>query len=352
MDLRNLMQGSRIGRAIARALGQEPSRRPPMHAAKLLVATAFALTATLADAAGFRFIVLPADADGPAARGAIWYPCSEPQEKIDLDPYTLSVAKDCPISGDRLPLVVISHGRGGSFLNFYDLANTLADAGFIVAAINHPGDTALDKSRSSNLSVFAERPTDIKRVITLMLTASPAASKIDPERIGFFGFSRGGYTGLVLAGANADWDSARVRELCQTSSEPLCEQIRRKEFPAQPLAHDSRIKAAVVADPLAVFFTAGNLAAIQVPVQLWASERGGDGVILDDVAVVARSLLTKHEFHVVAKSGHFAFMMCPPAMANAVSELCRDEPGFDRVNFHKQLNTDVLAFFQTELSGK
>jgi dipeptidyl aminopeptidase/acylaminoacyl peptidase len=30
-----------------------------------------------------------------------------------------------------------------------------------------------------------------------MLGASPAASRIDPERVGFFGFSLGGYTGLV-----------------------------------------------------------------------------------------------------------------------------------------------------------
>jgi hypothetical protein len=44
---------------------------------------------------------------------------------------------------------------------------------------------------------------------------------------------------------------------------------------AQPLAHDARIRAAVVADPLGGFlFTAQSLAAVKVPVQLW-SERGG-----------------------------------------------------------------------------
>jgi predicted dienelactone hydrolase len=62
---------------------------------------------------GFRFIEVPADADGPALKGAMWYPCSEPPGEIALDSYTLSVAKDCPISGDGLPLVVVSHGNGG-----------------------------------------------------------------------------------------------------------------------------------------------------------------------------------------------------------------------------------------------
>jgi hypothetical protein len=49
---------------------------------------------------GFRLIEVPADADGPALKGAMWYPCSQPPGEIALDGYTLTVAKDCPISGD------------------------------------------------------------------------------------------------------------------------------------------------------------------------------------------------------------------------------------------------------------
>ena len=37
----------------------------------------------------------------------------------------------------------------------------------IVAAINHPGDTYLEMSRSGDLSAFVERPTDIKRLIPI-----------------------------------------------------------------------------------------------------------------------------------------------------------------------------------------
>jgi predicted dienelactone hydrolase len=89
-------------------------------------------------------------------------------------------------------------------------------------------------SRSSDLSVMIERPTDIKRLIDFMVGASPAASRIDPERIGFFGFSRGGYTGLVLIGANPDWANAITR--CEGSSLHIREQLRSKEFPANPIA--------------------------------------------------------------------------------------------------------------------
>jgi hypothetical protein len=88
-----------------------------MHAAQFLVSVGLCLTATLAQAAGFGFIDVPADADGPALEGAIWYPCSEPPGEIRLGPFTLPGVKDCPISGDKLPLVVVSHGRASWLLS-------------------------------------------------------------------------------------------------------------------------------------------------------------------------------------------------------------------------------------------
>jgi predicted dienelactone hydrolase len=181
-----------------------------------------------------------------------------------------------------------------------------------------------------------------------VLGASAAAPKIDPERIGFFGFSRGGYTGLVLIGANPDW--AKASEICQQSSLHVCEQIRRKEFPAQPLAHDPRISAAVIADPLGgLFFTAESLSAVKAPVQLWASEHGGDGITQESVAALNKNLPAKHEYHLVPNSGHFVFVICPPALAKAIPEICTDASGFDRIAFHKDFNAGVLSFFRNEL---
>jgi len=282
--------------------------------------------AATAQAAGFRLLDIPADPDGPAIHGAIWYPCAEPPGEIVLGKAVLLGGKDCPIGGGKQPLVVVSRGRGGDFTGHHDTAATLADAGFVVAAIDHPGDTVTDMSRSDDLSAFIERPVDIERLIDFMLGASPGASSIDPARIGFFGFSRGGYTGLVLIGANPDW--AHVTEICQGSSYHVCEQVRRKAFPAKPLTHDARIKAAVVADPLAIAFTAGSFAAIKAPVQLWGSERGGDGVEPQIVADVDKNLPALHEFHLVPNSGHFAFLMpCPAALAKARPEFCADALG-------------------------
>jgi predicted dienelactone hydrolase len=249
-----------------------------------------------------------------------------------------------------LPLIVVSHGRRGNFVGHHDTDEVLADAGFIVAAINHPGDTVSDLSRTDDLSVYVERPNDIKRLIDFMVGSSALASSIDRERIGLFGFSRGGYTGLASIGANPDWASATA--LCQQSTTRVCAQIRGKEFPGQPVTHDPRIKAAVIADPITVFFTPHSFGAVKVPVQLWASEHGGDGVLPHTADIVDKNLPSKHEYHVVSNAGHFAFLApCPPALARELPQICVDATGLDRVAFHRQFNTDVLAFFRTHLTN-
>ena len=316
------------------------------HICMFLSAIGFCVTATLAQAAGLRSFDIPADADGPAIHGMIWYPCAETPGEIHAGVFILSGVKDCPLAGNHLPLIADSHGQGGTFLVNHDTAESLADNGFIVAAINHPGDTAQDLSQSSgNLSIFVERPADIKRLIDFMIGASPFAAKIDQARIGFFGYSRGGYTGLVLLGANPDWAGA-ASNYCQQSQLPICKQILGRKYPSQPITHDPRIKAAVLVDPLVIFFSAESLAPLKAPVQLWASERGGYGVLLHDVAAVDANLPVAHEYRVVSNAGHMAFFLCPPALVQARSQLCVDEPGFDRVAFHAEFNADVLAFFR------
>jgi predicted dienelactone hydrolase len=318
-----------------------------MQAPKWLGASVLCLITTLAHGAGFRTIDIPSEAGRPALKGAAWYPCAQSPGEVNLGKITLPAVKDCPLPSGKLPLIVVSHGRTGSFVGHHDTDEVLADAGFIVAAINHPGDTVTDLSKSDDLSVFIERPNHIKRLIDFMVGASPFASLIDQERIGFFGFSRGGYTGLVLIGANPD--QAGALTFCQQSTAHICDQLR-NEFPSQPLTHDPRIKAAVIADPLSTMFTAGSFANIKVPVQLWASELGGDGVLPHSVDVVDKNLPSKHRYQTVSGAGHFAFLApCPADWIKELPEICLDTGGFDRVAFHRQFDTDVLAFFREQL---
>ncbi|AYG59840.1 alpha/beta hydrolase family protein [Rhizobium jaguaris] len=313
-----------------------------------ILAAFLCLAASLAHAAGFQFIEVPGSGPLQPLEGAVWYPCAQSANEVKLGPFIMSVAKDCPITGKRLPLVIISHGRGGAFFDHHDTAEILANAGFIVVAINHPGDNAMDKSRTDEFSVFVDRPADIRRAIDFVLGPWPDSASVDAARIGIFGFSRGGYTGLVAIGANPFFGK-RLR-LCEGKDSAPCDQVHKGELPE--LAHDPRIKAAVIADPLSIFFTEESFKKVTVPVQLWASEQGGGGVTPESVLGVANQLPSKPDFHVVPNSQHFAFLApCPAELTKIAPEVCTDGPGFDRTAFHKEFDAEVLAFFRKYLAS-
>ncbi|MFN3671189.1 MAG: alpha/beta hydrolase family protein [Bosea sp. (in: a-proteobacteria)] len=316
----------------------------------LLLATLLAAP-TLVHAAGLTRFDLPADERGPAIRVAQWSPCAAPATPITLGPFVFPAVRDCPIAGDdKLPLVVISYGFGGTYLAHHDTAEALADAGFVVVALNHPDDNAFNAARFDSLKALRTRPMDVKRLIDHMLGPASAAPRIDPERIGFFGFSRGGYTGLVLAGAQPD--IRQLRALCQDPTGATCDRIPAEMVPPGEPVRDPGVKAFVIADPLAsVFPNASGLSQVKAPLQLWRSQNGGDGVAPADVAAIATNLPERAELHDVARADHFAFLsVCPEALARDQPAICADPPGFDRAAFHAELNGKVVAFLRRNLN--
>jgi predicted dienelactone hydrolase len=326
-----------------------------MHFLRFILAILLCATATFAHAVGFRFVRVPADADAPMIRAAIWYPCLAPPGEVKLRMITLPATENCAVSGEKLPLIVISHGFGGDFTSHHDLAETLADAGFVVVVINHPVDTGDgDMSRADTLAVLTERPADIKRLIDHMLGIWPDRARLDPDKIGFYGFSRGGYTGLVIAGGHPDIRKA-VAFCPEGSAKPSCGQLQRNEIPRQAIVHDPRVKAVVVADPaFGPLFNRVALAGVKLPIQVWASALSGEDRIseikLDYVAAIDRGLPVKSDYHVVPGAGHFAFALpCARTVTTDPPRWCTDRPGFDRSAFHKEFNAAVLAFFRKYL---
>jgi predicted dienelactone hydrolase len=305
-----------------------------------------------ARAAGIQLL----DSD-PKLAGAVWYPCAGKPKHIwlgKLEPpieIGLSGVKDCPVTGTKLPLVIVSHGRGGWFGGHSDTAEALADAGFVVAAINHPGDNGNDSSQRDSLTVLAQRPADMIRLLDFMLNAWSGRAAIDPARIGFFGFSAGAYTGLVVVGGNPDF--RRIAPYCpEPDTSPACRQFRSGDIPSN-LPHEPRIRAAVLADTAANYaFAGGGLAEIRIPLMIWRSEFGGAGVDPKGTAQMANSLPGKPEVHTVA-AGHFAFLPpCVPQLAAAVPRICTDVPaGFDRAAFHREFNASVVGFLRGQLVG-
>ncbi len=327
-----------------------------MRIVGLFTVVLICLCSSPAHAAGVQFIVIPPGGDNGALSGAVWSPCASPPQEVKLYSVATPALLNCPLQGAKLPLIVISHGQDGWFGGHHDTAEALADAGFIVAAINHPGDNALSATRTRDISVAVRRPADIKRLIDFMLGPWSDSAKIDSQRIGFFGHSRGGYTGLVLAGANPDFKraAAECSEEANANSGSPCTLFKGDaKLLDAPVTHDARIKALVLADPAFTFLLGENeLKPVTLPVQLWSSELGGVSGSAQSVADVMRWLPVKPDFHLVAHADDWAFTApCTAEQAKSLPRICNDTPSFDRIAFHREFNAALVAFFRQQLSG-
>lgn len=84
----------------------------------------------------------------------------EPIERLTLD-----VAMDAPLAPGRFPLVLVSHGTGGSHLLYRGLAAHLARQGFVVALVEHPHDHLRDDALAGTHTILADRPRQLRQVI-------------------------------------------------------------------------------------------------------------------------------------------------------------------------------------------
>jgi predicted dienelactone hydrolase len=107
-----------------------------------------------------------------------------------------------------------------------------------------------------------------------------------------------------------------------------------------------------LADPpvLEGLFSRERLAGVTIPLLLWRSALGGDGVTPDAIDALEQLLPGRPDYRTVANSTHFSFVApCPPELAKAVPILCTDPPGFDRTAFHNEFNGAAVVFFRTHL---
>ena len=326
----------------------------PSKLLSTVASMAFVFAGIGAHAAGFQQGVAADPGGKPLAIG-IWYPSQATAKPLSLGPTTMTVAADAPVNGKALPLIVMSHGTGGSFLGHFDTAVALADAGFVVVAMTHTGDNYADQSRSVDIM---DRPRQVSRVIDHMLSTWQARAVIDPQRVGMFGHSAGGFTALALIGGLPDFST--IAAMChQYPGDFACQLLARGEHPAvvpaaAAVVADARIKAAVVAAPALGFtFAPDGLKSVKVPVQLWRAE--------NDVLVphpryaeaVRLALPEAPDYRVVANAGHFDFLApCSAALASLAPPICTSATGFDRAAFHADFDAEIVKFFRKTLANR
>jgi predicted dienelactone hydrolase len=324
----------------------------PLRLGWLIFLIVFSVRAAHADNVGFSIVSVP-NPPFDALEVGIWYPSKAAASEHDVGLFTQVVAPDAAVSGVSHPLIVMSHGNGGSFEGHYDTALALARTGFVVAAVTHTGNNYKDQSQATNLVL---RPQAIHTLISYMLTQWSGRAAINPAKVGAFGFSAGGFTVLVSIGGIPDL--SRVAPYCAGHAETyVCKLLTEHPVPAgehlrdEDWIADPRVKAAVIAAPAIGFaFSPAGLKNARVPVQLW---RAGDDTILpspDNAEPVRDALPRPPEYHVVAGAGHFDFLApCSEALAHFVPMICQEHGGFDRAAFHRTFDRDVVRFFTRTL---
>jgi predicted dienelactone hydrolase len=307
---------------------------------------------------GFEAVRVPNGGEPPLAAG-IWYPTSAEPRDVPLEFFKQRVALSGPVKGHALPLIVISHGGGGSYAGHYDTAIALARAGFVVAAVSHAGDTFDDQSK---VLMLWRRPAQLSRLIDFMLTDWQGHADIDPQRIGAFGFSNGGFTVLVEAGGIPDL--GRIDPYCAANPQhDLCTTLAKAgvhsvaqaaQPPPDAWKPDRRIRAIAAAAPAFGFtFDRAGLASVQIPVLLWraANDRHQPDPWYEEP--VRSALPRPPEYHVEPLAGHYAFLPPCSTRLRAIAPMaCVDAPGFDRVAFHQRLNAALADFFSASLQSE
>lgn len=299
---------------------------------------------------GFQQVEIPDPGHNPIT-AAIWYPTTADPGFALLGLTGEKVATNGAVAGNRLPLIIISHGTGASLFSHADTALALAQSGFVVIAPMHTGDNFQDDSDVGKPDWLVNRSRHVERAIDLALHSWKDRSHIDPGRVGVFGFSAGATTALINIGGTPDLQL--IASHCAGHPEFVC----KLTWPAMyrnlkpPAWHgDTRIGAAVIAAPgLGFIFAPDGLSAVHVPVQIWQGTEDQTVPSATNAELIRRYLAEPPETHLVPGAVHYSFLA--PCGLIGPPPLCRDSKGFDRQAFHKIFNDAVVRFFRATLSG-
>ncbi len=307
----------------------------------------------------------------------VWYPAGGEarEEPWSVGPFRAgrSAAGAAIRSGGPLPLVVMSHGTGGSAAQMAWLGEALAGRGYLVAALNHHGNTAAEGGLlPEGFVVWWERARDVSVLLDHLLADEVFGSRIDPDRIAVAGFSLGGATALLVAGARIDLDrwSGHCRALPDHPACRLPPEAGRDALEAGPMAlidqitrggeaeetvatgsmaeasfRDARVRAVYALAPaLAPALDPASLAGIEVPVRLVVGS-ADDQVLADpDVGALAHQV-PGASLEVLDGVHHYAFLApCSLRGRLVLRALCRDPRGIARIEVHRWAARDLARF--------
>lgn len=304
--------------------------------------------------AGYHQLSFPDPLDSQPVEAIAFYPSTGAEQVSTLHGYRVEAGEEAPIAMGRFPLLLLSHGNTGTPLALHDLATSLARQGFVVVAVVHPGDNDRDHSRLGSLSNLYGRPLQISEAISTALLDPLLAPYLNARQVGVIGYSAGGETALILAGAQPDLQRLRQycverptdRDACKTQGELVAD---RDDLHAQA---DPRVGALMLMAPLSLMFGRHTLGDVHVPVLMYAGDDDQLLAIDRNAEALARKLPQPPDYKLLAGAGHFVFMApCSDEQRASAPLLCNDPDGVDREDIHRNLSAEAVRFFSAALNS-
>jgi predicted dienelactone hydrolase len=284
----------------------------------------------------------------------LWYPTAQgsPVENSENAVWVYpKEVRDGSFLEKKHPLIIFSHGHGGDRRDLSWLAEILAKKGYMVASVDHYGNTWKDFNPIASLR-FWERARDVSFAITEVLKDARINQKIDSNRIGFVGYSLGGMTGLALGGARGEVVFEKIPEMDRIKAEFGEDVFAKMDFSESRLHYgEPRIKAMALLTPAAFSYSPESLKAIQVPVAVVVSE--GDEVLPFELhgKKIITHLLQRKVKMLKEKVSHFVFLnkVSPSGKKVARPEFHSQAVEADRALVHQEVGDFVSDFFKENL---
>ena len=344
----------------------------PKHALITLLTAIVPFSAVqVQGATGFRELDLKDPNGSRTLHVGVWYPSADvgPVNPVGENAVFFGVPSivDARPDGGSHPLVVLSHGYGGSWRNLGWVAQAQVEQGYVVAVPDHPGTTTFNRKPAEAAKLW-ERPHDLSRVIDAFVADPTTAGEIDDGRIAAIGHSLGGWTVAALGGARSDV-AGYVLD-CQTETDlRACTLLKELGVVAGNQSNlaadlsDPRVGAIVSLDlGLARGFTPESLAAFKIPVLVFGAgvDIGGLPAMLESGSLVENLPAATTRYAEIPDAMHFTFMqVCKPGAVEIIKNeepgeefVCQDPGPRDRSAIHREVTDKIVAFLAQSIPAK
>ena len=309
-----------------------------------------------ADPAGLRLTGLDMPHHGSRAGVSIWYPNGGGGDKTVFAENSVYEGVEAAIGAEAQdgahPVVLFSHGLGGTIRAQAWLASGLADRGAIVVSVNHAKSTWGDFDMADGVKHWT-RVADLSAALDALLADPAFAGRVDTSRIMAAGFSYGGWTALSMGGLRGN--HAGIVETCTRFVDTMnaCDLLLSEDVDMQGLDPtvwnanyaDARITHVTAIDPGFVWGLTAADAATLVPNVLMIGLGGPDdrssATNFDESGLA--DYLPDARFVRIAPGFHFTAMpLCKPEGEAILIEeeddpVCTDPAGAVRSSVHAEI---------------